>query len=77
MRCRAAKSELGRRENQPLNIEDRDASSVKLKNFGVGHVEYALSEQGYKHYLLTNHTWQERIMAQPLDAATKRSGREI
>jgi len=56
---------------------DRDLSSVKLTNVGVGQVEYTLSEQSYKHYLLTNHMWMEGSMAQPLDAATKCSGREI
>jgi hypothetical protein len=70
-RCRAAKSELGRRENQPLNIKERDVSSVQLKNVGVGQVEYTLSEQSYKHDLLTNHMWMEGSMAQPLDATTK------
>lgn len=76
-RCRAAKSERGRRENQPLNIKDKDVSSVKLKNFGVGQVEYTFSEQSYKHYLLTNHMWMEGSMAQPLEATTKCGGREI
>lgn len=76
-RCRAAKSELGRRENQPQNIKERDVNNVKLKNFGVGQVEYTLSEQSYKHDDLTNHMWMEGSKAQPLDETTKCSGREI
>jgi hypothetical protein len=48
-RCRAAKFELGRRENQPLIIKERNVSSVKLENFGVGQVECTLCELSYKH----------------------------
>jgi hypothetical protein len=52
-RCKAAKSELGRVENQPLIIEERDVSSVKLENFGAGQAEYTLSDKSYRHELLT------------------------
>jgi hypothetical protein len=55
LRCRAAKFEWGRRENQPLIIMERDVSSVKLENSGVGQVEYTLCELSYKHDLLTIH----------------------
>jgi hypothetical protein len=50
---------------------------VKLKNFGVGQVEYTLSKHSYKNDLLANHMWMEGSMAQPLDATTKCNGMEI
>lgn len=71
-RCRAAKFELGRRENQPLIIKERNVSSVKLENFGVGQVECTLCELSYKH--LTIHIQMEWNMVQTLDATTNAVG---
>ena len=50
---------------------------MKLKNFGVGQVEYTLSKQSYKHDLIGTHMWMVGSIEQPLDATTKCSGREI